>query len=84
MNSPRDLLASVRTHEKISSAIDRAFEQAWLSIEANYPAGFASERARWKLASALLAVAPYHGTDVTKLTERAVQRMHFREGARND
>jgi hypothetical protein len=54
------------------------------SIEGNYPARIDSERARWKLASALLAVAPYHGTDVAKLGERALQRMRFREGARND
>jgi hypothetical protein len=84
MNSPRDLLASLRKHEHTSRAIDKAFEQAWLSIEGNYLAGLDSERARWKLASALLAVAPYHGTDVAKLGERALQRMRFREGARND
>jgi hypothetical protein len=79
MNSPGELLESLRTDERTSRAIDKAFEQAWLDIRDDYLRAQDSERARWKLASALLAVAPYHGTDVAKLREQAVDRMRYRE-----
>ncbi len=79
MTSPEELLHSLRTHKATSDAIDKAFAQAWTEIEGNYACGIDAERARWKLASALLAVAPYHGTDVANLRMRAVERMRYRQ-----
>lgn len=79
MKSPGELLDSVRRDDATSNAIDSAFEQAWTEIEGDYDRGIDAERARWKLASALLAVAPYHGTDVATLSKQAVQRMRYRQ-----
>ncbi len=79
MKSPEQLLDSLRTNTTTSDAIDKAFAQAWIEIEGNYARGIDAERARWKLASALLAVAPYHGTDVATLRKQAVERMRYRQ-----
>jgi hypothetical protein len=65
-------------------AIGQAFDKAWLEVAGNFgdePGDI--ERARYKLASALLSVANEHSRDVEVLKRDALERMALNYRRRN-
>ena len=77
--TPDQLFANPYWDKQTAHAIRCAFELAWSRIAIGFSPGAETVRARQKLASAMLAVAAYHGTGVSMLSEGAIERMRYRD-----
>jgi hypothetical protein len=69
----RQLINGASFGPEALKAVGQAFDTAWLEIAGNF--GDDVERARYKLATALLSVANEDSRDVEVLKQAALQRM---------
>ena len=80
----RKLLESASYGPDTLKALGDAFDRAWASIAHLYGSPLEIERARLRLANALLAVASQHGNNVQALMDAALQRMAINYRDRSD